>query len=125
MVYLDEKQFYLSSNRKKAKFVPKGEYEVEEPVMPTITTVSHTHSTKIMYFGVIGTPIEGKFDGKIMLKRVSETKTYQKLTWSDQFSGNIIINNIIRNERRQFVHPSMSGKEMALVIGEGYHLEKK
>ena len=73
ITYLDEKNFYTSSGRKKAKYVPKGKYKNKEK-MPAFMAVGYCHPPKTIYVGIVGTTIEGKFDGNIMLKRVSETK---------------------------------------------------
>ena len=71
--FLDEKLFYTTSCRKKYKILPKASFETKEEAhlsMPKLR--SCRYALKVMYMGIVGNHVEGKFDGKIYLQRVSE-----------------------------------------------------
>ena len=68
------------------KILPKADWESDEEAKLTVPKVhSRRHTTKVMLLGIIGPPVYHKteidtvtkkkkvlFDGKIMIKRVSE-----------------------------------------------------
>ena len=122
LLFLDEKGFYTRSNRKKAKLLPKGANETEEPQIPTVTLVSCRHAAKVMYLGVVSCPIPGKFDGKIHLERVSKKAKYKKKTHNEQFSEEVGINESIKEGWKKEVHSGMTASELASHVGADFGL---
>ena len=54
------------------------------------------HHLKSMFLGVVAPP-SGTFDGKVFLRRVSETKKYAKLTHNQNFDDRAETNAKLRN----------------------------
>jgi hypothetical protein len=72
VVHIDEKYFYALRNQK-IIYYPKG----CEP--PTTTALSKTQIPKVMFFGAVAPPnVSKKFDGRIGLWLVSETKVAER-----------------------------------------------
>ena len=76
-VFIDEKWFYTTSNRRKIKFLPPtaGELEVDKKLaLPKRSkVVSRRYSNKVMCIGAVACPRqEFNFDGKIFLKQIAE-----------------------------------------------------
>lgn len=82
VAFLDEKWFYTRNRRKKRKFLPLHPTETEADLTnQTEHEASRRFPTKVMYLGVVAAPNpEHEFDGKVFLRRVSEEKTYSRLT---------------------------------------------
>ena len=122
--FLDEKWFYTRSNRKKAKYLPKGNNEEDDPKYPTLRFVSRRHAAKVMYLGVTGCPIPGYFNGKVLLERVSEKAKYSKSTWSDQFADEVQINELIKREWQKIINADMTGDEMKQAVVNDFDLDE-
>ena len=96
--YLDEKWFYTTSRRRRMKILkaqPGKDPEEVQPIVPT--TRSRRFPVKSMYLGVVAKPCKANgFDGKIFLKRISETIGYTRMTHNQNFSDSAAINGMIR-----------------------------
>ena len=81
--FIDEKWFYIFTNRKKNKYLPPGPGEKASDVYPPDRKVrSKRFVTKTMFMGIVAPPNpEKNFDGKIFIKRVSKTVTSKKLSY--------------------------------------------
>ena len=97
--FLDEKWFYITSRRKKLKYLPPGPGETEEDariIAPKMR--SRRFPTKVMYLGVVAPPnTEKNFDGKIFLKRVSKNNVTKRVSYNQHFHDNFLINHEIKN----------------------------
>ena len=84
--YLDEKLFYITSKRHKVKFLPANRLEDAAKVFQSQPkTHSRRFPTKVMMMGVISKPYpEHNFDGKIMLKRVSQWFKTKRVSYSQK-----------------------------------------
>jgi hypothetical protein len=108
VVFLDEKWFYTITRRLKNKVLPLG--PGDEPGadrLPTDRVASRRHATKVMYMGVVANPVpECGFDGKVLLKRVSETVTASKATYLKLISDDYTENAEIHHKWRTLVASS-------------------
>ena len=99
VAYLDEKWFYTTSRRRKLKTLPKGPHEKEgadEFIRPKMR--SRRYPVKCMFLGVVACPLPyRRFDGRILLERVSEDVVVNKLTAHTQFSDDVLINSYLKN----------------------------
>ena len=95
--FLDEKWFYCVSRRRRVKYLPKQSYE--DPGVddyPPERVASRRFTTKVMFMGVIACPHPDRdFDGKILMKRVSELKTAQRTTHYKNIVDNFEVNRSI------------------------------
>jgi hypothetical protein len=123
--FLDEKWFYTTSRRKKAKWLPLGPHE--EPGanrMPALRTISRRFSTKVMIMGVVANPIpEHNFDGKIYNKRVSEQIQAVNKSQLEQFHDNNVMNAEIKNQWQRCVTADMTIEEMIDAIDREYEFD--
>ena len=96
--YLDEKWFYITSRRKKIKFLPAHRLEDAVKVFQSQPkTRSRRFPTKVMMMGIVSKPYpEKKFDGKILLKRVSEWVETKRISHSQKISDSYHINGLIK-----------------------------
>ena len=91
VAYLDEKWFYTSSRRKKLKLLPRASFESEEDAFVAKPKLrSKRFPCKVMFMGVICPPVDGKTNGRILLKRVSE-----RVQIKDNRTINILLLNMI------------------------------
>ena len=78
--FVDEKWFYITSRRKKFKYLPPAPWETWEEIkflMPKLR--SRRHPTKVMFLGIVAPRCEEKkFDGKIYIKRISKKEKKSK-----------------------------------------------
>jgi hypothetical protein len=74
--YLDEKWFYMTSQRKKLKYLPWQPYEVVgADYVRRRKVISRRHILKAMFIGVVAEAVEeSEFAGKIMMERIAEDK---------------------------------------------------
>ena len=105
VAYLDEKWFYTRSRRRKIKLLPLSSHEEKNTAnlialraaenSPKIR--SRRYPVKVMYLGVVAQPRPDKsFNGRIMLKRVANTKKVEAKTRNELFSTDVKINCAIR-----------------------------
>ena len=98
--FLDEKWFYCSTLRKKYKILPPN-YAIGETMadayVPIPRVRSRRNPCKVMYLGIVAPPNrEHKFDGKILLKRVSTMeKAKQNSHSTKRFSDDYHLNSLI------------------------------
>ena len=101
------------------KYLPKQEGEEGEPLFPIVWAVNKQHPTKVIFLAVVSCPIEGKnFNGKIYLKRVSDTEIYKRKTLCEKFSHQISVNKIVKNEWHKCIDKEMTCEVMRYEIGE-------
>ena len=103
--FLDEKWFYITSRRKKLKILPRAEFEsLQEADFVPKKVRSRRHLCKIMYLGVVGPHIDGKSDGKIFLKRVSEKTKTKRQSYNQHFNTYFEINNRLKMEEWKLMY---------------------
>ena len=101
VAYLDEKWFYTTSRRRKIKLLPLSSHEEKNTAnlialrdsenSPKIR--SRRYPVKVMCLGVVARPRPDKaFNGRIMLKRVANTKKVEAKTRNELFSTDVKIN---------------------------------
>ena len=98
--FLDEKWFFCNSNRKKYKILPPnkeiGETEADAYV-PRPRVRSRRKPCKVMYIACVAQPVkEKKFDGRILMERVSEYVKAEQMSHAQRFSNDYKINNLIK-----------------------------
>jgi hypothetical protein len=114
----DEKFFYTSSGRRKVKQLPHQ--EGEEPGVANYNperVASRRFATKVMFAGVVACPHpEYDFDGKIYLKRVSETVVAKKAVYYtnivDEYEANGLMHKSWRTLHLPAVIPNMTVGEL-------------
>ena len=96
--FVDEKWFYTTSRRKKMKILPKADFETEaEAHVPTPRLRSRRYALKVMHMGLIGKPVVGKsFNGKIYLRRVSESHVTSKNSFNQHISPIFEVNHSVK-----------------------------
>jgi hypothetical protein len=123
--FLDEKWFYTQSLRRKIKYLPAmvGEEGVEYEVPRTI---SRRNVAKVMFLGVVANPIPDRnFDGKIFLKRISEVRTYQRVSCNQNFTDCATTNAWLKNGGwSQFVTDGMTLSDLREVLEDQCGLEE-
>ena len=96
--FLDEKWFYTTSRRRQLKILPKGEHEIMDPHYQAPKIRSRRYPVKVMYLGVVASPHPNHdFDGRVFLKRVSNTKTLTRSTRNKRFSIDVLVNDALKN----------------------------
>ena len=99
IAFLDEEWFYTTSRRAKLKCLPlqpgeeKGADRVKIPKMR-----NRQYPVKSMFLGVVARPridLPSMFDGRVFLKRVSETLTLKKDACNANFTHDIHINTLL------------------------------
>ena len=105
VAYLDEKWFYTTSRRRKIKLLPLSSYEEKNTANLIALRAaenspkmrSRRYPVKVMYLGVVARPRPDKsFNGRIMLKRVANSKKVEAKTRNELFSTDVKINYAIR-----------------------------
>jgi hypothetical protein len=78
---------------------------------------------KIMYMDVVGCPVpEVDFDGKILLRRVSEKARYEKMQHVETFADEVSINELIKKEWRDCVEERDTTREMCQSVDRNFEL---
>jgi hypothetical protein len=99
--YLDEKWFYTITRRQKLKVLPRGRHEAAGAnFIRRPKTRSRRLPIKIMYLGVVGRPrtVNGRrFNGRILLERVSRNRKVVKRTKHSRVSTDGLINHEIKS----------------------------
>ena len=138
--FLDEKWFYTTSRRNKMKILPKADWESDEEAKLTVPKVhSRRHTTKVMLLGIIGPPVYHKneidpvskkkkvlFDGKIMIKRVSERVKLSRMVTNQVFVEDHLLNDDIKTgEWKELLSDSMdmSINEALIIISNHYNID--
>ena len=97
--FLDEKWFYTTSRRKKEKHLPQAEFETLEESFIVLKKVrSRRFPCKVMYMGIVAPPIDGKTNGKIMMRRVCRHKKTKSESFNQNFSTYFEKNNRLKLE---------------------------
>lgn len=112
--FLDEKWFYTTSRRRKNKVLPlqQGEQPGADTIPPR-RVASRRFTTKVMYMGVVACPDEAHdFDGKIYMRRVSQTKTAKQSTYYSSISDHYTENKQIHDTFRDLHNGDMTVKEL-------------
>ena len=95
--FLDEKWFYTSSRRKKLKILPKAPFESDEDAFVHKPKArSRRFPCKVMFMAIVCPPVDGKIDGKIMIKRVSEQVLSKKGRYNQNFVAHYEINHKLK-----------------------------
>ena len=96
--FLDEKWFYVTSRRKKMKYLPAHFTEDAATIfLHRPKQRSRSFPVKVMFMGMVSQPYpEYDFDGKIMLKRVSK-RVQMKKSYNQRFSDSFHVNEMIKN----------------------------
>ena len=128
--FLDEKLFYTTTRRNKIKKLPRGPYEKEgADVVIQPKVISRRFPVKSMFLGVVSRPIPHRnFDGRIHLERISTQETVKKLTATQNFSDDVIVNQAIKNgEWRQLFDTdsplSLSALEVKRIVADHFALD--
>ena len=125
--FIDEKWFYIFTNRKKRKYLPAATFEnLSDVIAPARKIRSRRHVTKVMFMGIIAPPdLQHDFDGKIMLKRVSRQTESKQVTHHQRFSVNYHINQLIKDGewKEACLLPGMVGWQLFETIQDTYDLE--
>ena len=125
--FIDEKWFYIFTNRKKTKYLPGAKFEkLSDVIQPARKIRSRRYVTKVMFMGIVAPPsFEHNFDGKIMLKRVSRQTKTKKLTHHQHFSVNYHVNQLIKDGewKEACFLPGMVGWELFETLQDTYDLE--
>ena len=128
VVYLDEKWFYTTSRRKKLKQLPQGSCELEPPPnLKRFQARNRRFPVKCMFMGVVARPNEQrKFNGRIMLKRVSKSKIITKRTAHKNFSQDRLTNQMIKDGDWKQLIPAdgMYISDLKDLFEESYQLEE-
>ena len=121
-VYLDEKWFYICSGRRKMKMLPLLPGETPPP---TPKSISRRNALKVMFLGVVANPIPKRdFDGKIYLRRISETTKYKRATCNQNFSDYAPVNEALKNgDWKQYVEEDMKLQTLRTILQEKYDLD--
>ena len=114
--YLDEKWFWTASRRKVLKILPKASFETEEEAfVPQPKLRSRRHATKVMFMGIVAPPVETcGFDGKILIKRVSEIKNTTKISHNKKISDEFAVNHLLKDN--EWVTPYCQMKTLMQLI---------
>ena len=127
IAFLDEKWFYTCSRRKKMKLLPKASFESEEDAfIPKPKLRSRRFPCKVMFMGVICPPVEGKTDGKVLLKRVSERVTTKRQSYHQHFVPMYEVNHRLKGgEWRSLYTPEVedSIQDFLYIIEDTYDLD--
>ena len=96
--FMDDKWFYTTSRRKKIKILPRAEFENEEDAFMSMPKLrNRRHALKVMFLSIIAKPeLKHGFDGKILLKRVSEIIPSAKTSYNQKFSDEYEINHALK-----------------------------
>ena len=99
VTYLDEKWFYTTNRRRKIKTLPPGVHEeVGDDEVPQPKIRSRRFPVKSMFLGVVGRPNEEhNFDGKILLKRVSEEVEMKQNSTNQNFTDDVLVNSDLKS----------------------------
>ncbi len=98
--FLNEKLIYTQSQwRKKMEVLPLNPHEQQgDDDLLTRSNASCHHSLKMMYMGIVAKPdAKHGFDGKILLKQVTETKKASKTSYAKQFVNHFAANSEIKS----------------------------
>ena len=130
IAFLDEKWFFSNSRRKFTKILPRAEFESEEDAfVPTPRVRNRRFPVKVMCMGLVGRPIENKFEGRIMIKRVSEPYKSKRHSFNQNISTSYEINHSIKNKdwKKLFepihLHHDITVEGALAYIGEHFNLE--
>ena len=95
--FLDEKWFYTTSRRKKMKLLPRADFETEaEAFVPMPRLRNRRYALKVMCMGIVGLPVGGMFDGKIYMRRVSESYETQQNSYNQHISDLYEVNHALK-----------------------------
>ena len=115
--FLDEKWFYTSSRRKKEKHLPCADFEDQKYDIHIAKKVrNRRHPCKVMFLGIVGPPIEGKMDGKILIKRVCHKYKRKQGSYHQNFSPFFEENNRLRLEHWKTLVPSHFGISVSSLL---------
>ena len=124
--FLDEKWFYTTSCRKKEKHLPPADFESLSDSFIILKKVrSRRFPCKVMYMGIVGVPIKGKTNGKIMMKRVCKLKKTKAESFNQNFSPFYELNNRLKMEEWQKLvptHGQITVCELLEKIKHKYHI---
>ena len=127
--FIDEKLFYIFTNRKKHKYLPPAPFEILKDVFVPLRKIrSRRHVAKVMFMGIVGPlNLEHGFDGKIMMKRVSRQKESKITTHHQRFSMSYIINQLIKDGewKENCLMPGMATWQLFNTLQDTYDLEDK
>ena len=128
--YLDEKWFYTTTRRRKLKILPRGKHEpVGADIVSKPKTRSRRFPIKVMYLGVVGRPrtVNGRrFNGRIMLERVSRTEEAKKKTKHTRFSTDALVNYEIKSGGwKELYTNGMTVEDMCAFVVDMYDLEEE
>ena len=105
--FLDKKWFYTTSRRKKEKHLPQAYFETLTESFIVLKKVrSRRFPCKVMYMGIVGVPIKGKTNGKIMMRRVCKIHQTKQESYNQNFSPFYELNNRLKMEEWQNLVPS-------------------
>ena len=134
-VHMDEKWFYIRTNRSRRKFLARQPDESADAVPdesadavpyrpPRRRTKSRRFRTKIMYLGVVGKPDPTHdFPGKVCLIRVAVSKTATAHSTTENFSPDIERNKGIVDGWRALVNDTMTASEIKDTIATAFSLD--
>ena len=112
------------------KVLPKAPWESqEEAYVDPPRERSRRFPTKVMYMSVVSKPTP-TCDGKIFCRRVSETKTTNRVSYNQYFSDDFLTNHMVKSEEwKSLVETedvdSMQCSDIFSLIGEYYGLSDK
>jgi hypothetical protein len=125
--FIDEKWFYVYTNRKKNKYLPAAPFEnLSDVFVPARKVRSKRHVTKVMFMGIVAPPdYLHDFDGKIMMKRVSREETTKKTTHHQRFSDSYHINQLLKEGewKKTCFMPGMETWQLFDAVQQTYDLD--
>ena len=126
MCFLDEKWFYTTSWHKKIKNLPQQKSESVGPTYKKGKIRCRRFPVKVMYMGVVACPNEERnFEGKILLKRVSERVKLSRATFNKDFLFDVLVNEAIKQQDwKGYITDDMMVGELKDLIGTNYDLDE-
>ena len=123
-LYLDEKWFYLNSNRCKVKNLPK---QKNEPATvhgrkPKRKIKSRRFETKVMFIAVIGSPTP-LFNGLIGIWEVAKEEEAKKGSSSSNMCYNTEDQTNLVNDWRSHCNVNMTLEELRTAVDENFNLD--
>ena len=90
------------------KVLPPATFEsVKDSFVTSPKTRSRRFPCKVMYMGIVGPPVEGLSDGKVMMKRVSRLVTTKKQSYNQHFVSNYVTNNNLKQGHWKTLFPNI------------------
>ena len=127
VAFLDEKWFYTCSRRKKMKILPRASFETEEEsfiAKPKLR--SRRFPCKVMFLGVICPPVDGKTNGRILLKRVSQKVKSKRQSYNQNFVCHFVINHRLKGGEWKSLFPkngNISVDSFISLIQDNYDID--